>query len=131
MADAVTTKVLVNTPKRLVIQITNLSDGTGESAVTKVDKSTYVGPNGLEPSSLNIESIQGDCFGMEVRLYCDRTAPITIAQIGQGGIINLNYERNGGFPTVGAGGTGDILLTTAGHTASDSYNLIIRMRKKD
>lgn len=131
MADAVTTKVLTNTLRRYVIQITNLSDGTGESAVTKVDKSTLTGPNGLEPSSLAVDSIEGDASGMEVKIYCDRTSPITIAQIGQSGKVNLCYEREGGFQTSGAGGTGDILLTTSGHTAGDSYNLIIRFRKKD
>lgn len=128
--DSVSTKVLVDTPKRLVIQITNLSDGTGESAVTKIDKSTYTGLNGLEPSSLVIESIQGEIVGMSARLFCDHTTDITIAQL-QSGSINLDYRPFGGFQTSGAGDTGDILLTTTGHTAGDSYTLLLNCRKKD
>lgn len=131
MADAVTTTTLHNSPRRLVIQITNLSDGTGESGVTKVDKSTFTGLNGLEPGSLVIERIHGDVSGMEVKLYCDRTTDLTIAQIGQTGKVDLDYRRYGGFQTNTAGDTGDILLTTTGHSAGDSYDLIISMRKKD
>ena len=39
MADAVSSQTLVDTDKRTVIKITNLSDGSGESAVKKVDVS--------------------------------------------------------------------------------------------
>lgn len=130
MADAVTTTVLHNSPRRLVIQITNLSDGTGESGVTKVDKSTYTGLTGLEPDSLVVETIKGEVVGMEIRLYCDHTTDITIAQL-QSGNVDLDYRCYGGFQTTGAGDTGDILLTTSGHTSGDSYNLIINFRKKN
>lgn len=130
MADAVSTKVLLDTPKRYVVQFTNLSDGTGESGVTKVDKSTLTGLNGAEPSSLVVESIKGEVIGMSIRLYCDHTTDITIAQL-QSGNVDLNYKAFGGFQTSGAGDTGDILLTTSGHTAGDSYTLLIEFRKKD
>ena len=39
MADAVTTQTLVDGPKFAVLKLTNISDGTGESAVKKVDVS--------------------------------------------------------------------------------------------
>lgn len=131
MADTVSTTVLHNSPRRLVVQITNLSDGTGESAVTKIDKSTYTGLNGSEPTSLQIETIKGEVAGMAVRLYCDRTTDLTICQLGGIAEVNLDYRNVGGFNTNTAGDTGDILLTTTGHSSGDSYNLIISMRKKD
>lgn len=130
MADAVSTKTLTDTPKRLVVQFTNLSDGTGESAVTKVDKSTFTGLDGTEPSSLVVERITGTIDGMEVRIYCDHTTDITIAQLA-GGQVDLDYRDQGGLQTSGAGDTGDILFTTTGHSAGDSYNLVLHMRKKD
>ena len=37
MADAVTSQTIVDTDKRAVIKLTNISDGTGESSVKKVD----------------------------------------------------------------------------------------------
>ena len=39
MADAVTSQTLVDNDKTLVMKFTNISDGTGESAVKKVDVS--------------------------------------------------------------------------------------------
>ncbi len=131
MADSVTTTVLHNSPRRYVIQITNLSDGTGESGVTKVDKSTLTGLNGSEPSALMVESIRGTVQGMNVKLYCDRTTDLTICTIDGGTNVDLDYRPYGGFNTNTAGDTGDILLTTTGHTAGDSYDLIINFRKKD
>ena len=39
MADAVASQTIVDDNRRAVIKLTNISDGTGESAVTKVDVS--------------------------------------------------------------------------------------------
>ena len=39
MADAVTSQTLIDGPTHVVMKFTNVSDGTGESAVTKVDVS--------------------------------------------------------------------------------------------
>ncbi len=39
MADAVTSQTIVNTEKRVVMKFTNLSDGSGEASVAKVDVS--------------------------------------------------------------------------------------------
>ena len=40
MADAVTSQTIVDGDRYAVIKLTNVSDGTGESAVTKVDVSS-------------------------------------------------------------------------------------------
>ena len=45
MADAVTTQVLQDGERLYIAKFTNISDGTGESEVTKVDVS------GLNPNS--------------------------------------------------------------------------------
>ena len=37
MADAVTSQKIVDTDRKLVYKFTNISDGTGESSVNKVD----------------------------------------------------------------------------------------------
>mgnify|MGYP003313126533 CR=1 FL=1 len=39
MADTVTSQTIVNGPSKLIMKFTNTSDGTGESAVKKVDVS--------------------------------------------------------------------------------------------
>jgi hypothetical protein len=131
MADAVSTTTLVNYPNRLVVKITNLSDGTGESAVVKVDKSTFTNKAGVEPTSLTIESIKGDVVGMEVYLYADHTTDVPIARLGGLGKVDMDFRSVGGIQTAGAGDTGDITLTTNGHAAGDSYDLTISMLKSD
>lgn len=127
MADLVSTQVLHNGTRRYIVNIKNSSDGTGESAVVKIDKSTLIGPAGTEPSKLVIEKVHGQCTGMRVRAYFDRTSPIE-AFTADGGEVELEFCHAGGIRDTGTGGTGDLLVTTTGHTAGDSYDLTIHCR---
>lgn len=131
MADLVSTIVILNNPKRLVIKLLNLSDGTGESGVVKVDKSTYTGLNGLEPSFFMIEKIEYDISGMVVSLSVDATTDVVLARMGGTGGGVLDWTKSGGLSTKAAGDTGDILLTTVGHTSGDSYDITLHLRKHD
>lgn len=129
MADTVTSRVLFNGTVDYIVQITNRSDGTGESAVVKIDKSTLVGPGGAEPSKLRVKYICYDCNGMGAKLYFDRSSGTTVlAELGSGHGV-LNYCPAGGLDDVGSGNTGDVLLTTYGHTSGDSYNIILHCEK--
>lgn len=131
MADAVSTTSVSNTEKYLCVSCTNLSDGTGESAVIKVDKSTFTGLNGKEPSYFVVERIEGHAYGMSVAIKCNRTSTITIAQVGGNGYFKEDFRDVGGFSTSAAGGTGDIEFTTNGHTSGDTYNIVLWLRKAD
>ena len=42
MADAVTTQTIIDGERNCVMKFTNVSDGTGESAVAKVDVSLWL-----------------------------------------------------------------------------------------
>ncbi len=132
MVDTVTTKTIFNSPRKLVVELTNLSDGTGESNVVKVDKSTFTGLNGLEPSKLVVEKIVYDVSSMRVLLTWDQTSDETIAVLQGDGV--LDWYKNGKHSgNIGAntGGAGDILLTTANHAVGDGYNITLHLRKKD
>lgn len=129
MADAVTSKTLFNGQVKLVVHLTNISDGTGESAVVKVDKSTFTGPNGLEPSHLVIEQIKYDVTNMRVVLLWDRTTDEAIAVLQGRGC--LDFRSVGGIKGSSTGDTGDILLTTTGHAAGEGYDITLFLRKKD
>jgi len=130
MADAVNIKTVFNGGRRLVVRLTNVSDGTGEAAVIKVDKSTFTGPDGTEPTSFVVEKIEYDILGMQVQLHWDHTTPDIIAVISGAGY--LDWVAAGGLvDPLSAGGTGDIELTTVGHTAGDSYTITLWLRKKD
>jgi hypothetical protein len=133
MADAVDTLTIRNAVALngwLVQRFTNLSDGTGESGVTKVDISTFNCRNGQGASYSKIERIEYNVNGMTVALYWDHTTDDEIAVLGGSGIIDQSAD-GGRVDPKSAGGTGDILLTTSGHTSGDSYDITLYMRLKN
>lgn len=132
MADVVDTIALISGQNRRVIRITNVSDGTGESAVIKVDKSTFVGPDGVnEPGKLVIEEIQWSIQGFSsVRLFWDHTTDDEVCVLGTGNGY-FNYRSVGGLvDPASAGQTGDLLLTTAGAISGATYDITISVRFK-
>jgi len=74
MADAVTSTTLLDSDRLAIIQLTNTSDGTGESAVTKVDVSALQ-PNSLGKActGVRLAKIVYSTFGMSVKLLWDAT----------------------------------------------------------
>lgn len=132
MADTVTIKTLFNSPAKLIVQLTSLSDGTGETNVLKVDKSTFTGLNGVEPSKLTVEKIIYDVSSMRVKLTWDQTVDETIAVLQGDGVIDWYHNgRSARNVGVNTGGTGDILLTTTNHSAGDGYEITLYLHKKD
>ncbi len=130
MADTVSTITVFNGARRLVVKLLSRSDGTGESNVVKVDKSTFTGLNGMEPSGFAIEKIEYDISGMEVALSVDHTTDVVLARLQGHGC--LDWTKVGGIRTKGDGTeTGDILLSTNAHSAGDSYDITLYLRKKD
>lgn len=126
MADAVTSQVLVDGDRNYVIKLTSLSDGTGEVAVKKVDLTTMH----PVPTSVRLESIQGDIFGMEVELWWEATTNVNILKMGDHR-VDMDFCETGGIPnTKAAGWTGNMLLTTTDASAGDSYSLTLHFKKK-
>jgi hypothetical protein len=124
MADAVSSQTLVDGGRNVVMKFTNLSDGTGEAAVLKVDVSALTGA----PSSVKINRVQYNVTGMVATLLWDATTDVRIVELAGEGVFDFcgfgGLANNGG-----AGVTGDILLTTTGHTSGDSYTIILEMQK--
>lgn len=132
MADTVTTKTVFNSPNRLVVHLTNDSDGTGESNVMKVDKSAFTGPNGSEPTHLAIDKIVYDVSSIKVKLSWDHTTDETIAILQGVGCIDFSQGGKHAYLVDSeAGGAGDILLTTENQTSGDGYDITLYIRKKD
>jgi len=142
MADAVTTQVLFDDGGHVVVHLTNVSDGTGESAVTKLDASTFLG--GGAGSRYALEAIAWACVGMGFNLLWDANTDVLFFTTGnttsQGFIDYINGVGGDRGPGSGAGKTGipnnagtgvngDVLLTTVGHTAGDSYVVTLWFRK--
>lgn len=122
MTDAVSSQTIINGERNLVMKFTNTSDGTGESAVLKVDVSA------LGATGVKINTIRYSVAGMVLRLLWDATSDVTIVDLQGDGC--LDCTGFGGLPNnAGTGVTGDILATTIGASSGDSYTIIIEMQK--
>lgn len=128
MPDVVDTAVLESTPDRIVVRLTNVSDATGESAVVKIDKSTLVANNGLEPRDLIVDEMEWNIQGFtSVRLFWDHTTDDELAVLTGTGY--RQYWSDGGLKDPrSAGGTGDIVLTTAGAASGATYDIRLNCR---
>ena len=131
MADAVTSQTLFDGDKHVVMKFTNISDGTGESAVKKVDVSALESDiNGNTCTSVAIEKIWWQCIGMKVRMFFDATSNKFIIELGENQSGYHDYSEFGGIKNnAGSGKTGDIDFTTIGHSSADTYTIILKMRK--
>ncbi len=137
MADAVATRLIGESATHYVVHLTNISDGTGESAVAKVDKSTLKAADGAEPASLDIEKIKWNCDGMAVKILFDHTTDDLAMALSGNGEVDFSKAPESAGSVKGllrdprsAGDTGDILLTTVGHTSGDTYNITMWLRKQ-
>ena len=92
MADAVATQTLQDGAKMLVQKFTNISDGTGESAVVKVDVSGLASnSNGQACTGVTIDKIWWQCIGMKVRILFDATTDVMAIELGENQSGNHDY----------------------------------------
>jgi hypothetical protein len=133
MADAVTATTVEDGPKKAVIYCTNTSDGTGESAVTKVDVSALSSlQDGTACSKVRIEKIVFTNVGMGVKILWDASTDVIAAQLPADYSDTLDYSDLSGLPNVAASGgnTGDIQFTTVGHSSGDTYSIVLHCLKQ-
>ena len=133
MADAVTATTVIDGARTAVIYCTNTSDGTGESAVTKVDVSGLSSlQNGTACTGVRLEKIVFSHVGMGVNLLWDASTDVIAAELPADYSDTLDYSDVSGLPNVAAasGKTGDIQLTTVGHTSGDTYSVVLYCLKE-
>ena len=133
MADAVTTTTISDGTHKAVIQLTNLSDDTGESAVTKVDVSALAArEDGTACSSVFIEKVSHSIIGFtQIQLLNDATTDTIALGLAQDSNGHMDFSSFGGIQnTAGSGKTGDIKLTTIGASSNDSYVIVLELIKK-
>ena len=133
MADAVTSTTLSDSDRSAVIQLTNTSDGTGESAVTKVDVSALAArkSDGAACTGVRLAKIVYSTFGMSVKLLWDATTDTICWDLNSDYTTDEDFTEFGGIRNTAAasGKTGDIKLTTTGHTSGDSYVIVLTLFK--
>ncbi len=104
-------------------------DTSDETNTVLIDLSTKTGPLGAAPSKIKLEEVWWTINGFNyVLLSFDRGTDVTIDYYaGQG---YMDYKPYGGKIDNGTGGTGDLLLSTAGGASGGNYSFIIVGRFK-
>jgi hypothetical protein len=131
MADAVTSQTLMDGERIAIMKFTNISDGTGETAVTKVNVANLARSGaGLACTGVIVSKISSVCHGMEVRMLWDATTDVPFFL----STVNTNYENDfskfGGITNnAGAGKNGNIVFTTSDQTNGDTYTVVLEMIK--
>ena len=132
MADTVTSQTIQDGQRKAVLKFTNVSDGTGEANVVKVDVSALqANANGDACTSVTIQRIYWAGRGMGVNLFFDATANVLITGLPADSTGDEYYDNFTGIPNnAGSGKTGDVLFSTVGHSSGDTYSIILELVKE-
>ena len=131
MADAVTSQTILDGERLFIAKFTNISDGTGETAVTKIDVTTLARNSfNLACNGVKINRIWASTHGMEVRILWDATTDQFAWMIPQNTTYNMNFDSFGGIPNnAGAGSNGNLLFTTVDTSSGDMYTIVLECLK--
>jgi len=118
--------------KRVIVNLTGLSDGSGESDVKKVDISNLKNAQGEVVTRTVVERIDYNIAGLTVFLEWDRAPHEVIAVLGgAAGAAAGSLRQHRADPSDGiSDGTGDILVTTSSATSGDSYDVTLYISLK-
>jgi hypothetical protein len=131
MVDTVATQTLLDGDRLVIQKFTNISDGTGETAVNKVIVANLA-PNqfGLACTGVKINRIWANTHGMEVRILWDATTDLFCWMIPQNSTYDMSFDSFGGLQNnAGAGKTGNVAFTTVDMTAGDMYTIVLECIK--
>ena len=126
MADVVTTQTIVDTVgTKTVIKMTNISDGTGETLVTKADASalnfmTEDATKKIAKIWWSINTTNGKS-GVELLFAGSGTGYHDYFTSGNSIPNNATLEAN-------TSPAGDILLSTKGFVSGDNYTIVLEIR---
>jgi len=130
MADTISTQIITDTSGvKYVVKLTNISDGTGETLVNKVDASatTFMTEDGNRKISKIWWSVNTNNNKSCVELIWDGATNATALLLSGVGYWDLRTAgdeilNNATTPT------GDVLLSTKNFVSGDNYTIIIEFR---
>ena len=131
MADAVTSQTIQDGERKAVLKFTNASDGSGESAVKKVDVSALAANSaGDTCTGVAINKIWWQCTGMSVKIEFDATSNVLAIGLSEDSNGYHDYSNFSGIPNnAGSGVTGDLDVTTVGAGSGDTYMIVLELIK--
>ena len=130
MADIVTTQTLTDTSgQKFVVKMTNLSDGTGENLVKKVDASetTFMTEDGNRKIAKIWYSINTANNKSAVELIWDGATDATAALLSGNGHWDLRTSGNE-ITNNALTPTGDVLVSTKNFADGDNYTILLEFR---
>jgi hypothetical protein len=131
MADTVASNIVYSGKRRHCVCLICSSDGTGETGVVKVDRSTLLNGAGQVPSSLAIASVRWNVQGFSsVTLLWHHNAADVVARR----LTGNGYDNFEGFgflhdtdTTNADAADGDIQLTSVGAVAGAIYDITLEV----
>lgn len=131
MADAVASQTLLDGERLFIAKFTNISDGTGETAVVKIDVTTLArNAFNLACNGVKINKIWATTHGMEVRILWDASTDVFAWLVPQNTNYLLDFSSFGGLQNNGGTGVnGNVLFTTADASAGDMYTIVLECIK--
>ena len=130
MADTVTTQTIADTSGvKFVAKLTNLSDGSGETLVKKIDASelTFMSEDGNRSIARVYYSINTSDRKSGVEILWDGATNATDLFLSGQGFMDFRTDGNS-IPNNATTPTGDVLLSTKNFASGDNYTIIVEFR---
>ena len=130
MADIVTTQVLSDTSGvKYVAKMTNISDGSGESLIKKIDASTttFMTEDGNRKIAKIWWSVNTTKANASVELVWDGETNATAMLLNGQGYWDLRTAGNEIINNATTP-TGDVLLSTRDFVVGDNYTILVEFR---
>ena len=130
MADTVTTQTIADTSGvKFVAKLTNLSDGSGETLVKKIDASelTFMSEDGNRTIARVYYSINTSDRKSGVEILWDGATNATALFLSGQGFMDFRTDGNS-IPNNAGTPTGDVLLSTKNFASGDNYTIIVEFR---
>ena len=130
MADKVSTQVISDTSGvKYVAKMTNISDGSGESLVKKIDASetTFMTEDGERKIAKIWWSVNTTKSNASVELVWDGETNSTGLLLNGQGYWDLRTAGNS-IPNNAITPTGDVLLSTRDFVVGDNYTILVEFR---
>ena len=130
MADVVSTQVLTDTTGvKFGVKMTNISDGTGENLVKKIDASntTFMTEDGERKISKIFWSVNTQSGKSAVELIWDGETNATAVTLSGQGFWDLRADGNEIINNATTP-TGDVLLSTKNFANGDNYTILVVFR---
>ncbi len=134
MPNTITSTVLANSKKRIIIHLSVDSDGSEETALVVYDSSAVntIALNDLkDPLDCTIEKVHYSVASATsfIKLLFDASTDVHALSIPSNAQGTIDFSHMGGLRNMsGTGKTGDILLTTTGLASGDSFTLTLEVR---